>query len=68
MMSSSAIYDGVVTHQRLRPKRHRLRYQVFCLLLDLDELPALDHRVGLFGFNRVAPISFFNRDHGPTTG
>ena len=67
MMPRSAIYDGVVMHQRLRPKRHRLRYQVFCLLLDLDELPALDRRVGLFGFNRPAPISFFNRDHGPTT-
>ena len=67
MMSSSAIYDGVVMHQRLRPKRHRLRYQVFCLLLDLDELPALDRRVALFGFNRPAPISFFNRDPGPTT-
>ena len=66
-MHTSAIYDGVVTHQRLRPKRHRFRYQVFCLLFDLDELPALDHQVGLFGYNRPAPISFFNRDHGPTT-
>ena len=66
-MPTSAIYDGVVTHQRLRPKRHRLRYQVFSLLFDLDELPVLDRQLGLFGYNRPAPISFFNRDHGPTT-
>ena len=28
-----------VMHQRLRPARHRLRYRMFSLLLDLDELP-----------------------------
>ena len=26
-------------HRRLRPRRHELRYRVFSLLLDLDELP-----------------------------
>ena len=68
MTLQSAIYEGTVVHERLRPKRHRLRYQVFSLLLDLDELPVLDGRLTLFAHNRRAPFSFFDRDHGPTTG
>lgn len=68
MTRSSAIYRGEVVHKRLRPKRHRLRYRVFSLLLDLDELPVLDRDLRLFGHNRFAPISFHDRDHGPATG
>jgi DUF1365 family protein len=37
----SAIYTGLVQHERMRPKRHKLTYRVFSLLVDLDELPAL---------------------------
>ena len=64
----SAIYRGPVVHERVRPKRHRLRYRVFMMLLDLDELPTLDRRFSLFAYNRRAPLAFHDRDHGPTTG
>jgi hypothetical protein len=65
---NSAIYNGTVVHERVRPKHHRLRYDVFTMLLDLDELPELDRRFRLFGYNRAAVFSFHDRDHGPTTG
>lgn len=68
MTVGSAIFRGPVTHERLRPKRHRLRYNVFTLLIDLDELSDLDRHGLLFGYNRSALLSFFDRDHGPTTG
>lgn len=68
MTLQSAIYRGSVVHERLRPKRHSLRYAVFSLLLDLDELPELDRRFRLFAHNRFAPLSFYDRDHGPATG
>lgn len=68
MTLQSAIYRGEVVHERRRPKRHRLRYDVFSLLLDLDELQSLDQRFRLFGYNRWAPLAFYDRDHGPTTG
>ncbi len=68
MTLQSAIYRGRVLHERLRPKRHRLNYRVFSLLLDLDELPELDRRLGLFAYNRWAPLAFHDCDHGPTTG
>jgi DUF1365 family protein len=68
MTLRSAIYEGPVVHERVRPKHHRLRYNVYSLLLDLDELPALGRRFKLFGYNRRAPLAFYDRDHGPTTG
>jgi len=58
----SAIYTGTVAHKRLRPKRHRLSYRVFSLLLDLDELPGLSLR--WLGVNRPGLLSFRESDHG----
>jgi DUF1365 family protein len=60
---NSAIYVGEVVHQRHRPKRHFLRYRVFSLLIDLDELPALN-KLRSFGHNRRALFSFRDADHG----
>jgi DUF1365 family protein len=64
----SALYDGQVVHERFQPKAHKLRYRVFSMLLDLDELPRLDASVRLFGYNGWAPLSFHDRDHGPRDG
>lgn len=60
---SSSLYRGVVVHQRVRPKRHRLRYRVFSLLIDLDDLPRLG-RLRLLGVNRPGLLSFRESDHG----
>ncbi|WEJ33596.1 DUF1365 family protein [Devosia sp. SD17-2] len=64
MSPESGIYTGQVVHARLRPKKHKLAYKVFCLLLDLDELEALDRGLKLFAFNRWGVLSFRERDHG----
>ncbi len=63
-MSASALYRGQVMHRRLRPARHALRYRVFWLLLDLDELPALARRLRLFSCARFNLFAFHPRDHG----
>jgi DUF1365 family protein len=39
------------------------RYPVYMALIDLDELPALDRTVPLFGWNRRAVTSFHDADH-----
>lgn len=62
-MTASGLYSGVTTHTRVRPRGHRLRYAIFMLLLDLDELPALDARLKLFGKDRFRLTSFSERDH-----
>jgi DUF1365 family protein len=63
-MSGSALYLGGVMHQRLRPVRHALRYAVFYLLLDLDDLPQIAARLRLFSLDRFNLFSFHQRDHG----
>ncbi|MBI1393626.1 MAG: DUF1365 family protein [Alphaproteobacteria bacterium] len=61
----SAIYRGVVAHRRARPVRHALKYRVFSLLLDLDEMPALDARLKWFSRSRFNLYAFHDRDYGP---
>lgn len=62
MSIGSAIYVGQVVHQRHRPKKHNLRYRVFSVLIDLDDLPQLD-RLRLFSHNRWGLFSFRDSDH-----
>ena len=64
----SALYAGDVVHVRTRPVRRRLRYRVAQILLDLDELPALDRSLRWFGYNRPNLFSFHDRDHGDGSG
>ncbi len=59
----SAIYTGIVSHARLKPRHHAFRYRVFSMLLDLDELPALGKRLKLFSVDRPNLFSFHARDH-----
>lgn len=63
MSLASGLYPGIVTHTRVKPRRHRLRYRIFMLLVDLDEAQALGARLKLFGAERFALASFYERDH-----
>ena len=62
--AASALYVGSVMHRRLAPRRHRLRYRAFWMLIDLDETAALDARLSLFSRNRFNLFSFHDTDHG----
>ena len=64
----SALYRGSVMHARLAPVRHRVRYRVFTLLIDLDELPALAKSLRWLSHNRFNLMSLHDRDHGAGTG
>ena len=63
-MIASALYVGVVSHARLRPRRHALRYRVFMLLLDLDSLEPTRARLRLLARGRFGLVSFRETDHG----
>ena len=65
---SSALYAGVVTHVRLKPRRHRLNYRMIQGLFDLEELPALGQVLTLFSHNGPNLFSFHDRDHGDGSG
>ena len=63
-MFASGLYVGVVTHARLKPRKHALRYSIFMLLLDLDELEVLDRHLKLFSLKRFNLVSFDPNAHG----
>lgn len=60
----SKMYFGEVVHRRHTPHQHYLRYRVFYLLLDLDEVDALAHACKLLSRNRFNILSFHDCDHG----
>ena len=65
---NSCIYNGEVTHTRLKPVRHFLKYKTFSLLIDLDEINELDSRISIFSHNKFNVFSFYDKDHGERDG
>ena len=63
MTFRSALCEGVVTHRRVLAPSHAFRYRVFMLLLDLDEIDALERSLVLFGHRRSRPLRFREEDH-----
>ncbi len=58
---ASRLYNGTVTHTRLRPRMHRLQRKIPMLLVDLDELPNL--KLLLLAVDRPGPLSIDGRHH-----
>ena len=68
MIKNSAIYNGKVIHRRFKPKEHYFKYNVFSLLIDLDELEIIQNKIKIFSYNKFNIISFYETDHGPRDG
>ena len=60
---NSKLYTGSVEHERFQPVSHRLVYKLNMYALDLSELEILDQRFHLFGYNRLRPVSLYDRDY-----
>jgi cyclopropane-fatty-acyl-phospholipid synthase len=57
------LYEGRVMHQRLGAVGHRFEYPVWNLAVDLDQLDTLSARSRLFGYNRRALVSLWDKDY-----
>ena len=68
MIKNSLIYNGKVIHRRFKPKEHYFKYNVFSLLIDIDELEIIENKIKIFSYNKFNIISFFDKDHGPRDG
>ena len=64
---NSRLYECHVMHARFLPKPHRFVYRIFMLAVDLDELPALHHKLHLFSFNGPNLYSVREADFLPTS-
>ncbi|MDJ0521982.1 MAG: DUF1365 domain-containing protein [Planctomycetota bacterium] len=56
----SGIYEGWVRHRRHAPVRNHFRYRLYMLYLDLDELPRLFRKTGLWSLGR-RNLAWFRR-------
>jgi len=63
----SSLYQTCIQHRRRRPKKHKLKYGAFYLLLDIDELDRLHRKLKWFSYNSFNIFSFHDCDHGPGT-
>lgn len=62
-VEAGVLYDGQVMHQRLKPFGHRFAYQVFSILVDIDQLEPLDRLSRLLSVNRPGVFSVRESDH-----
>jgi uncharacterized protein len=60
----SSLYKGMVTHRRLNPLGHLLRYKIFYLLIDLDELEEVARKIRFLSVESYNFVSFFAKDFG----
>jgi DUF1365 family protein len=58
------IFSGEVAHRRVAPVRHMLRYRVFSVLVDLEDIDGFARRSRFFSHNRWNLLSLYDRDHG----
>ncbi|MGL4395487.1 MAG: DUF1365 domain-containing protein [Hyphomicrobium sp.] len=65
---ASALVSGHVVHKRLRPSPHALRYGVFSLLIDVDDIAKIAAGLRLFSHNRFNVFSLHDRDYGAGDG
>ncbi|MGC6500350.1 MAG: DUF1365 domain-containing protein [Henriciella sp.] len=59
---------GQTIHQRSKPFRHRFRYGLNLIDIDLGNLDAADRKAALFSVDRANLFSFRRKDHGPKDG
>ena len=59
MIKNSVIYIGKVIHRRFKPKEHYFKYNVFSLLIDLEELEIITDKIKIFSYNKFNIVSFF---------
>lgn len=64
MRPAASICEGEVVHKRVRPTEHKLRYRVFSLMLDVDQIEAIAGNLSLLSLERFNIFSLRRSDHG----
>lgn len=67
-MKHPCLYAGEVYHKRFQPRQHTLKYQVFTLFIELQNLDETAGNCRLLSYNRWNVFSFYDRDFGDGSG
>jgi uncharacterized protein len=65
---ATGLYQGRTVHVRFAPFEHKLAYDIFQILVDVDGLDKVATGLKWFKYNRFAPFSFYDKDHGDRSG
>lgn len=57
------VFEGIVTHERFKPKSHRLSYKLFYLLIDLDQTEELNNLSPFWSTKRFNLVQFRPKDY-----
>jgi DUF1365 family protein len=60
--ANSSLYECVVMHNRLTPRRHAFAYRLFMFALDLDGIGVLRKKLRLFG-RKAGVFTYREKDH-----
>lgn len=63
MIKHSAIYIGTIRHRRFTPVNHSLKFPLFMMYLDIDELPRILKKFWYFSFGKFNVASFNRSDY-----
>ena len=52
----TSIFDGIVVHSRLIPKKHNFKYRVFSILFNIDDLKTISKKIY---FSHIISLIYF---------
>ncbi len=62
------LFRGRTVHARFGAVTHSLAYDIYQLLIDVDDVEASFKGLNWLKYNRFAPFAFYDRDHGDRSG
>jgi uncharacterized protein len=68
MVPGPGLYRGRTAHVRFKPFEHRLAYDIYQIMVDVDGLSNSLEGLKWLSYNRFGLLSFFDKDHGDRTG
>lgn len=67
-MTNLGLLRGRTIHVRFQPFEHRLAYDLYQILIDVDDPGAQVRGLKWMAHNRFAPLGYYDKDHGDRSG
>jgi uncharacterized protein len=68
VVPTPGLFRGRTVHARFGAVTHTLAYDIYQLLIDVDDVAGSVAGLSWLSYNQFAPLAFYDRDHGDRTG
>ena len=65
---NSSLYSTTITHERFHNFKHKFKYYILGMFIDIDELIDLSKNIKVFSYNKFNIFSYYEKDHGYRDG